>query len=66
GHEEKRPFIRTTLQVGSQQWEIEVSLANRESMKFRMLLGRTGMRNRISIDCGQSYLTQKKPKNISS
>lgn len=44
GHEEKRPFIKTTLKVGKKSWEIELSLSNRENMKFRMLLGRTAMR----------------------
>ncbi|MFT6864477.1 MAG: hypothetical protein ACJAVK_003043 [Akkermansiaceae bacterium] len=64
GHEERRPFIKTTLQVGKEKWEIELSLSNRENMKFRMLLGRTGMSDRILIDCAKSYLAGKKPKNI--
>lgn len=62
GHEEKRPFIRTTLKVGKTEWPIEVSLSNRENMKFRMLLGRTGMARRIVIDCSKSYLTKEKSR----
>ncbi|MEJ6581958.1 MAG: ATP-dependent zinc protease [Akkermansiaceae bacterium] len=61
GHEEKRPFIRTTMHIGNQTWRIEVSLSNRENMKFRMLLGRTGMAQRAVIDCSKSYLTKSKP-----
>ncbi|MEN8693904.1 MAG: ATP-dependent zinc protease [Akkermansiaceae bacterium] len=57
GHEEKRPFIKTLLEIGTQSWEIEISLSNRERMKFQMLLGRTGLRDRILVDCASSYLT---------
>ena len=61
GHEEKRPFIRTNMHIANQIWPIEVSLSNRENMKFRMLLGRTGMAQRAVIDCSKSYLTQSSP-----
>ena len=61
GHEEKRPFIRTNLHIADQIWPIEFSLSNRENMKFRMLLGRTGMAQRAVIDCSKSYLTKSKP-----
>lgn len=62
GHEERRPFIRTNLKIGNETWEIEISLSNREGMKFRMLLGRTSLRHRLLVDCAQSYLTGNKPK----
>ncbi|MGC6465501.1 MAG: ATP-dependent zinc protease [Akkermansiaceae bacterium] len=62
GHEEKRPFIQTTLMVGSTVWPIEISLSNRERMKFRMLLGRTSMANRVLIDCSRSYLSKPRPR----
>ena len=60
GHEERRPFIKTTLKLPTASWEIEISLSNRENMKFRMLLGRTSMRTKILVDCSQSYLTKTK------
>jgi len=66
GHEEKRPFIRTNMHIGSQSWPIEVSLSNRENMKFRMLLGRTAMAQRAVIDCSKSYLTKSKPRSKKS
>ncbi len=62
GHEEKRPFIKTILKIGNDSWGIEISLSNRESMKFRMLLGRTGLRDRTLVDCSSSYLTGHKFK----
>jgi len=58
GHEERRPFVTTTLKFPTASWEIEISLSNRENMKFRMLLGRTSMRKKILVDCSRSYLTK--------
>ncbi len=64
GHEERRPFIKTTLAFPNTSWEIEISLSNRENMKFRMLLGRTSMRNRILVDCAKSYLTKAQKSSL--
>jgi len=55
GHVEKRPFIETRVQLGEFEWPIELSLTNREQMKFRMLLGRTAIRRRFTVDAGRSY-----------
>lgn len=56
GHEENRYFILTTLVIGNNQFKTEVNLTNRDTMKFRMLLGRTAMVNRFIVDPLQSYL----------
>ncbi|GLQ16122.1 RimK family alpha-L-glutamate ligase [Maritalea porphyrae] len=50
GIAEMRPIVRTTLRVGDHQWEIELSLTDRESMNYRKLLGRTAMEGRIVVD----------------
>lgn len=47
GHREERPVIRTLLALGERRWPIEVTLTDRETMKFRMLLGRTAMENLV-------------------
>ena len=39
GVTEKRYVISTPLSLGYRVWDIEVTLANRDSMGFRMLLG---------------------------
>lgn len=59
GHREERYIIRTPLLLGNSQWDIEISLTNRDTMLFRMLLGRTAMSGRLAIDPGQSYCTGK-------
>ncbi len=56
GHEEQRYVIETQLDFNNQQWPIEVTLTNRENMLFRMLLGRTAMKDRIIVDPSASFL----------
>ncbi|KGO80729.1 30S ribosomal protein S6 modification protein RimK [Flavobacterium beibuense F44-8] len=56
GYREKRYVIKASLQVGDTMWEIEVTLTNRDSMGFRMLLGREAMSGRLLVDPEQKYL----------
>ena len=58
GHREKRFVIQTLLNIADQAWPIEMTLTNRDTMKFRMLLGRTAMRRRILVNPGVSYRTK--------
>lgn len=50
GVAEKRYVIKTRLELSGHSWEIEVTLANRDSMGYRMLLGRAAMLGRILVD----------------
>ena len=50
GEKETRHVIRTPLTMGSETWDIEVTLTNRDSMGFRMLIGREAMKERVLID----------------
>ena len=61
GHREIRYVIETRVQLGEQCWPIEVTLTNRDTMKFRMLLGRTAMNGRYMVDPELSYQVGKKP-----
>ena len=49
-------IIKTKLEIGGKTWEIEVTLTNRDSMGFRMLLGREAMSGRVLVDPEQRYL----------
>lgn len=55
GHRERRLVIRTPVHLGQQQWPIEITLANRENMLFRMLLGRTALEGKCLVDSQTSY-----------
>jgi hypothetical protein len=61
GHRSMRYVIETTINIGSEQFTAEVTLADRSQMMFRMLLGRTAMKNRYTVDPGRSYCASQKP-----
>lgn len=56
GHRTKRCVIKVALQAGDQRFDIEVTLTDRDQMKFRMLLGRSAMSGRFTVDPSKSYL----------
>jgi hypothetical protein len=56
GHKEMRYIIETLLRIGDKQRRIEMSLTNRDSMRFRMLLGRRAMEEQTLVDPAASYL----------
>ncbi len=60
GHAEERIVINTHVVIDGMQWPIEVTLTSRDTMKFRMLLGRTAIRERFLVDCSASYLAGKR------
>lgn len=62
GHKEERFVVETTLAIGNLAWPIEVTLTSRDDMLFRMLLGRTAIRNRAQVDPARSYLVGKKKR----
>ena len=54
GASEKRYVIRVPMRLNDQIWEIELTLSNRDSMGYRMLLGREAMSGRILVDPSES------------
>jgi hypothetical protein len=59
GHKESRYVIETGLELAGMCWPIEITLTARDDMRFRMLLGRTAMNNRLIVNPARSYLTRK-------
>jgi len=65
GVSQPRYVIQTQIEMGGKQWLIEMTLANRRSMGYQMLLGREAMINRILINPAEDFcLTRYSKKQI--
>lgn len=62
GHESIRPVICTTIELLGIRYPIELTLASRDTMGFRMLLGRQVLRQRFLIDPEASYVGGRPPR----
>lgn len=56
GHRQVRPVIETTLVLGPITKRIRVTLADRATMLFRMILGRKTLEGDFVVDVAQKYL----------
>ncbi|HSH26442.1 MAG TPA: RimK/LysX family protein [Wenzhouxiangella sp.] len=61
GEFEERVTIRTPLIVGHSRWDVDITLTNRERMRYRMLLGRVAMENHALVYPARTFL-QGKPR----
>ena len=59
GKQEHRYVIETLITIGKNTFPIELTLTNRSTMGFRMLLGRSALKHRFIINPSASYLTRK-------
>jgi hypothetical protein len=59
GHLQHRYVIEVEIDLGGLIWPIELTLAKRDSMGFRMLIGREAVRNRFLIDSNRSFLSSR-------
>jgi hypothetical protein len=60
GNTEHRYVIETLVKISNKSWPIEITLTNRDEMKYRMLLGRQAMQH-LKVIPRLQYI-QKKPK----
>lgn len=56
GHVEERYIINTRVTVGESTHTVEITLTNRDSMRFRMLLGRNLLSEGYVVDAARSFV----------
>ena len=56
GIAEDRLVVKAPITLGDDTFEIELTLANRDSMEFRMLLGREALHKRYLVNPSENYL----------
>ena len=59
GHRERRCVIESTLVIGDRRQRIALTLTNRDSMRFRVLLGRSALAGLFSVNPALSYCAGK-------
>lgn len=59
GHREERYVILTPVKIGETIQPIEITLTNRDTMGFRMLLGRSALQGHYLVNPGKSYYLGK-------
>lgn len=64
GDTEKRVVIKVPMQLGEVFWDIELTLTNRDSMGYRMLLGREAMAGRMLVDPEANFLQGDQSKEV--
>jgi hypothetical protein len=60
GHGGMRYVIVTDLAMADRRWPVEITLTARDTMLFRMLIGRTAMAT-LCVDPAVSFLTGRPP-----
>lgn len=58
GISEERLVVKTPLTLGNSVFDIELTLANRDTMEFRMLLGREAINGRYLVNPAETYKIQ--------
>ncbi len=59
GRNSMRPVIITNITLLGFTWPVELTLARRDEMGFRMLLGREAFRGRFLVNAGKSFYNGK-------
>ncbi|WP_130472424.1 ATP-dependent zinc protease [Candidatus Magnetaquicoccus inordinatus] len=61
GNKQQRYVVKTRLRIGNHSWPIELTLTNRATMGFPLLLGRSAIRKRFLVDPAASFLQEWSP-----
>jgi len=61
GQHQERLTIRTDLIIGHNRWSVHITLTDRAKMRYRMLLGRSAMKDHALVYPARTFL-QGKPR----
>ena len=56
GHKQSRYVIETSVCLGPHTFVADLTLTDRDTLRFRMLLGRTAINGRFLVDSNAAYL----------
>jgi hypothetical protein len=59
GHQELRPVVATAIRLGPVVKQVLLTVTNRESMLFRMLLARKALEEDFIVDVARKYVMRK-------
>lgn len=62
GLEESRPTIRTRVSLGGKLFRIDLTLAERSAMGYRMLVGREAVRGRFIVNAAKKHIGGNVPR----
>jgi len=62
GASEERLIIRTPVTIGEETFDIELSLANRNNMEYKMLLGREALSGRYLVNVSEKHIQKQYTK----
>ncbi|MEX0932159.1 MAG: RimK/LysX family protein [Candidatus Saccharimonadales bacterium] len=63
GQIQRRYVIKTPIVLDGKKFSVELSLVDRGSMKYPVLLGRKALKNRFIVDVDHSFLVSKEERN---
>jgi hypothetical protein len=64
GHTEQRIVVLMAVMLAGREITAEMTLSNRDTMGFRMLIGREALRQGFIIDPARSFLGGRAPKDV--
>ena len=64
GETEQRVVIATDIEIGTRRWPIEITLTNRETMSYRMLLGRQALLAGMLVDPTASFHQDRRSHKV--
>lgn len=62
GHRERRFVIKTPMALGPLIWTAQITLANRATMAFPVLIGRRALRRGFVVNSAKRWLLGQPPK----